>query len=74
MAAPRGLPLGRRAGAERNIPGGGGGEGGAGSPLRPGGVSGKPEPGNRAFPSHLLREGPKGPGSALPQAIFIPRP
>ena len=23
MAAPRGLPLGRRAGAERNIPGGG---------------------------------------------------
>ena len=52
--------------------GGGGAGGGGGEPLRPGGVSGKPGPGNRALPSHRLREGPKGPGSAVSQALFIP--
>lgn len=76
-AAPRGLPSGRRAGLERNIPGSEGwgwGEEGRRGALRPGGISGKPGPGNRALPSHLLREGPKGPGSAVPQALFIPQP
>lgn len=47
-------------------------EGRRGEPLRPGDVSGKPGPGNRALPSHLLREGPKSPGSAVSQALFIP--
>lgn len=69
-AAPRGLPLGRRAEAQ-NIPGAGRGVGGGGSPLRPRRVSWKPEPGNRALPSHLLSEGPGGPGSAL-QTISLP--
>lgn len=68
VAAPRGLPLGRRAGVE-NIPGAGWG---GGSPLRPGGVSGKPGPGNRALQSHLLSEGPRGPGSALQRTVFLP--
>lgn len=70
VAAPRGLPLGRRAEVQ-NIPGAGWGVGG--SPLRPRRVSWKPEPGNRALPSHLLSEGPGGPGSAL-QTIFLPSP
>lgn len=55
---PQGPALGEAGWSEEHSWGWGWGR--AGNPKRPRGVSGKPEPGNCALPSHLLHEGPRG--------------